>query len=220
MMEKINVLHVVGRMDRGGTEALIMSLLRKVDRTKYQYDIVEQTEDICSHDQEIQALGSVIYRCPTISLLGLSAYRKWWRRFFEEHDEYQIVHGHSRGSAPIYLREAHRAGRITIAHCHSNSYGKGLKGVIRKIWQTPLRNMADINLACSHDSGISQYGRSNPFIVINNGIEPEKFAFNKVKRMENLSDAFKINNDKLLDLPILIIDDICTTGSTFEEMIK
>ena len=184
MMGKINVLHVVGRMDRGGTEALIMSLLRKVDRTKFQYDIVEQTEDICSHDQEIQALGSVIYRCPAISLLGLGAYRKWWRRFLTEHDEYQIVHGHSRGSAPIYLREARRAGRITIAHCHSNSFGKGLKGVIRKVWQTPLRNMADINLACSHDSGISQYGRSNPFIVINNGIEPEKFAFNKVKRME------------------------------------
>ena len=87
MMEKINVLHVVGRMDRGGTEALIMSLLRKVDRTKLQYDIVEQTEDICSHDQEIQALGSVIYRCPAISLLGLGAYRKWWRRFLTEHDE-------------------------------------------------------------------------------------------------------------------------------------
>ena len=182
MMGKINVLHVVGRMDRGGTEALIMSLLRKVDRTKLQYDIVEQTEDICSHDQEIQALGSVIYRCPAISLLGLGAYRKWWRRFLTEHDEYQIVHGHSRGSAPIYLREARRAGRITIAHCHNNSFGKGLKGVIRKIWQTPLRNLADINLACSRDAGISQYGRNNPFIVINNGIEPEKFAFDQDKR--------------------------------------
>jgi len=47
-----------------------------------------------------------------------------------------------------------------------------------------------------------------------------QYKLSKVKRMENLSDAFKINNDKLLDLPILIIDDICTTGSTFEEMIK
>ena len=184
MTGKIYVLHVVGRMDRGGTEALIMSLLRKADRTQFQYDIVEQTEDICSHDQEIQTLGSSIYRCPTISLLGLSEYRKWWRRFFAEHDEYRIVHGHSRGSAPIYLQEAKRAGRITIAHCHNNSYGKGIKGVIRRIWQTPLRDLADINLACSYDSGISQYGRGGKFIVINNGIESEKFAFDSKKRAE------------------------------------
>ena len=188
MKGKIYVLHVVGRMDRGGTEALIMSLLRRLDRTKFQYDIVEQTEDICSHDQEIQALGSVIYRCPAISLLGLNTYRKWWRRFFAEHDEYRIVHGHSRGSAPIYLREARRAGRTTIVHCHNNSFGKGIKGIIRKIWQLPLRNLADINLACSHDSGIAQYGRHNPFTVINNGIESEKFAFNKYKRMEMRSE--------------------------------
>ena len=188
MEGKIYVLHVVGRMDRGGTEALIMSLLRRLDRTKFQYDIVEQTEDICSHDQEIQALGSVIYRCPAISLLGLNTYRKWWRRFFAEHDEYRIVHGHSRGSAPIYLREARRAGRTTIVHSHNNSFGKGIKGIIRKIWQFPLRNLADVNLACSHDSGIAQYGRHNPFTVINNGIESEKFAFNKYKRMEMRSE--------------------------------
>ena len=32
----IKILHVVGRMDRGGTEALLMNLLRTIDRTKFQ----------------------------------------------------------------------------------------------------------------------------------------------------------------------------------------
>ena len=44
----------------------------------------------------------------------------------------------------------------------------------------------------------------------------------KLKRQErilNLSNAFQVNKENYTGKKILIIDDICTTGSTFEEMI-
>ncbi len=48
-----------------------------------------------------------------------------------------------------------------------------------------------------------------------------QYKLNKSQRMMNLSKAFEVDKSKLLqDKRILIIDDICTTGSTFEEMIK
>lgn len=47
-----------------------------------------------------------------------------------------------------------------------------------------------------------------------------QYKLTKSQRAENLSNAFKVNKDKLLAGKILIIDDICTTGSTFDEMIK
>lgn len=48
-----------------------------------------------------------------------------------------------------------------------------------------------------------------------------QYKLNKAQRMMNLSKAFEVNFDKLIkDKKILIIDDICTTGSTFEEMIN
>ena len=48
-----------------------------------------------------------------------------------------------------------------------------------------------------------------------------QYKLNKAQRMLNLSHAFEVNQAKLIkDKKILIIDDICTTGSTFEEMIK
>jgi ComF family protein len=48
-----------------------------------------------------------------------------------------------------------------------------------------------------------------------------QYKLNKAQRMMNLSKAFEVNSEKLIkDKKILIIDDICTTGSTFEEMIK
>ena len=44
---------------------------------------------------------------------------------------------------------------------------------------------------------------------------------NKSQRMMNLSEAFSVDKNKFIEnKKILIIDDICTTGSTFEEMIK
>ena len=47
-----------------------------------------------------------------------------------------------------------------------------------------------------------------------------QYKLSKTQRFDNLSNAFKVNKDKLKSSKILIIDDICTTGSTFEEMIR
>lgn len=46
-----------------------------------------------------------------------------------------------------------------------------------------------------------------------------QYKLNRNQRMENLANAFIINKDKLLSGRILLIDDICTTGSTFESII-
>lgn len=48
-----------------------------------------------------------------------------------------------------------------------------------------------------------------------------QYKLNKAQRMINLSDAFEVCKEKYInDKKVLIIDDICTTGSTFEEMIR
>jgi len=47
-----------------------------------------------------------------------------------------------------------------------------------------------------------------------------QYSLSKKERIINLSGAFEIDNSKIVDAKILLIDDICTTGSTFEEMIK
>jgi ComF family protein len=46
-----------------------------------------------------------------------------------------------------------------------------------------------------------------------------QYKLNKNQRMENLSNAFIINKNAGLKKQILLIDDICTTGSTFESII-
>ncbi|MBQ9688137.1 ComF family protein, partial [bacterium] len=40
------------------------------------------------------------------------------------------------------------------------------------------------------------------------------------ERMKNLDSAFKINIESYNDKPLLILDDICTTGATFESVVE
>lgn len=47
-----------------------------------------------------------------------------------------------------------------------------------------------------------------------------QYKLSRKERMKNLEQAFEADKTKSLSIPVLLIDDICTTGSTFEEMIK
>ena len=46
-----------------------------------------------------------------------------------------------------------------------------------------------------------------------------QYKLSRNERMKNLENAFQVDEKNLLSLPILLIDDICTSGATFESMI-
>jgi len=47
-----------------------------------------------------------------------------------------------------------------------------------------------------------------------------QYKLTRKERLINLSNAFEVDKSKITDKPVLILDDICTTGATFEEMIN
>ena len=59
----IRVLHVVGGMNRGGTETWLMHILRNTDREKFHMDFLVHTSERCDYDDEIRALGSKVIFC-------------------------------------------------------------------------------------------------------------------------------------------------------------
>ena len=61
----------------------------------------------------------------------------------------------------------------------------------------------------------------NPNLVKRIKDTKPQYNLKKFQRAENLKDAFYVDQDALIpNKRVLLIDDICTTGSTFEEMIK
>lgn len=89
----------------------------------------------------------------------------------------------------------------------------------------------------SHEKRVKQRKYNHMDLVVEefckiSGFEPNYELIKRVKdtkpqykltrkeRMQNLSDAFIVDLEKDLGKPVLILDDICTTGATFEEMIN
>lgn len=47
-----------------------------------------------------------------------------------------------------------------------------------------------------------------------------QYKLKRYERMQNLNGAFEVDKSNYTGKTLLLIDDICTTGSTFEEMVK
>ena len=195
----IRVLHVIGIMNRGGAENMIMNLYRGIDRTKIQFDFVEHTSDHAAFDDEILSMGGHIYYCPRYNGKNHFSYIRWWKNFFQDHaKEYPIIHGHIGSTAAIYLSIAKKYGLYTIAHSHSAGAGS----VIFRCFSYPTRFVADHFFACSYDAGTSRYGNKvgqNPQLcqTLNNAIDTDKFIFNADIR-KDYREQLKIHPDTLV----------------------
>lgn len=177
----LRILQVLGRLDRGGAETMIMNLYRRMDRERVQFDFVIHTEDICDYSEEVESLGGRIYAMEPFRASTAVRYKKNWQDFFKAHKEYRVIHGHMRSTASLYLAAAKRAGLVTIAHSHNTSSGAGVSAVVKNMLQYPLRYTADYLFSCSYAAGVWLYGKKaceKPnFHILPNGIEPEAFRF-------------------------------------------
>jgi len=188
-MEQIRILHVIGSMNFGGAETLIMNLYRNIDRSKVQFDFVENTLKEAAFDEEIKMLGGKIYNCPHYTGKNHFAYLHWWKDFFQDHaQEYVAVHGHIGSTAAIYLHEAKKHGLFTIAHSHGTN-GTGLKDRLYRLWSFPTRYIADQFFICSREAGEDRYGRkvcdnTEHCRLFLNAIDTAHYAYNKMLRAE------------------------------------
>lgn len=197
----IRVLHMIGSLDIGGSQMMVMNLYRKIDRTKIQFDFIIDHPEQLYFKKEITELGGRIYVMPSFRGINIRELKKKWNDFFKMHPEYKILHSHVRSYASLYLPIAKKNGVITIIHSHSTSNGRGIQALIKQIMQYPLRYQADYYMACSKEAGIWLFGNkvvnNNNFFIIKNAIDSQKFVFDIKKRIE-IRKEFHIKDDVFL----------------------
>lgn len=183
--KSLRILHVIGAMDRGGAETLIMNLYRNIDRSRIQFDFLVNEMDGCDYDEEIRELGGNMYAIPRYDIANYLTYRQACRSFFSNH-QYPIVHGHIGLPAPIYLSIAQQSGSKCIAHSHAQNYPLSPSELVFRIATHPTRRHADQFLGCSLQAGLDRYGKgivqSNRFHVLKNGIDIDRARFNQQAR--------------------------------------
>lgn len=186
--EILHVLHVFGKLNRGGAESRVMDLYRNMDRTKVQFDFMQHTTRVCDFQPEIEQLGGKVYHVPPFRFWNYFSYCKAWKQFIGEHPEIRIVHGHMTSTASIYLPIAHKKGVFTIAHSRNAGVDKGIKGKLTKFLRRNLKEKCDRCFACSKLAGEAVFGKEameqGNVTIIPNAIDAARFTFDPEVRKQ------------------------------------
>jgi glycosyltransferase involved in cell wall biosynthesis len=159
----IRILHVVGGMNRGGTETWLMHILRHIDRERFQMDFLVHTAQLCAYDDEIRALGSKVIPCP-LSRSKPWLYARNFKRILRECGPYDIVHSHVHHFSGYVLRLAKQVGvPVCIAHSHLDTSNVDAQaGLLRRgylnLMQQWIACYATIGMAASQKAAVALFG--------------------------------------------------------------
>lgn len=202
----IRILLLFTVMDRGGAETMVMNYYRHIDRQQIQFDFMVHRERRGAYDDEIESMGGRIYRMPPIYPQNFMRYKRMLKEFFDEHDEYQIIHSHMSELGYFAFVEAKKHGvPVRICHAHNAPDFKHenliqyIKLIPRYYFIRRIRHLATDLFVCSHIAGLWLYGekRQNEFVFMRNAIETEKFLYN-VDEANAIRQELGISNQRLI----------------------
>ena len=194
----VRIIHMIGSLDIGGSQTMIMNIYRTIDRNRIQFDFIVDHSDQLYFKEEIEKLGGKVFVMPRFTGKNIFQVQKAWNCFFDAHPEYHVLHSHVRSYASIYFPIAKKHGIKTIIHSHSTSNGSGIKSVAKIILQYPLRYEADYFFGCSLKAGEWLFGKkivqSDRYFTIKNAIDTQKYLF-KRKQRSILRNQLRIEED-------------------------
>ena len=186
MTDLIRVAQVVGKMNGGGVEAVVMNYFRHIDRTKIQFDFIVDSDSTLIPRKEIESLGGRVFEIEPYQ--HIIEYQRELLHLFKQ-EAWTIVHSHINTLSVFPLRAAKKAGvPVRIAHSHSTS-GKGEYAKNAAKWA--LRSLANVyptnRAACSETAGRWLFGETHDYTLFYNAIDLRKYAFdvNERRRIRN-----------------------------------
>lgn len=194
------ILHIVGRMDRGGAESMIMNFYREINKSDFQFYFVYFTEDECHFDREIIEMGGKIFRLagnrytnPISRAIGIF-------KIFKENNNIEILHTHSLLSSAFHVLAAYIAGiKIRIVHSHNTDdiNHHGFIGKIYKKISVSIINFYGTDfLACGSEASKFLFPKNKKAIQIANSINTKLF-FNASRNKEYLTNEFNIKKSSI-----------------------
>ncbi|MGL5050125.1 glycosyltransferase [Cetobacterium sp.] len=186
------VLHIVGGMDVGGTETMLMNLYRNIDREKYQFHFISYYGREGFYDKEIEKLGGKIIHLNFSKRLGAFNSILELKRVIKENN-YHVIHTHTLFNCGIGVFAAWLAGtKIRISHAHTVFEEK--RSFVKKCYIFLMKKMIRIfstnYCACSNKAAqflfYKEIESDKKYKFIPNYIDYKKFAqyFNSKKERE------------------------------------
>lgn len=198
-MNKIRIIHCLGKLDVGGAETLILNVLKKIDRDRFQFDFLLFNDACGFYDDEVKQLGCNIYYVPSISDVGILKYIKYLIMFFKDNSP-DIVHSHMDWQGGFIAYAAYKAGiKKIIVHSHANQKMFDLNIVYHcliRLNKKLISKYATHCLACSRIAGDSLFLKN--YTVLFNGIDTNKYIKPNKKIINDLKKEFNIKKNEII----------------------
>lgn len=178
----MRVLHVVGKLNRGGIESFLMNIYREIDIRKIQFDFLVHSPEIGEFEDEIRERGGRIFRVSP-RRESFSKNKRELHQLFHN-NPYQIVHQHV--SSLSYIEPLKIAKRfevpIRILHIHSiQQSGNKIHEILHKFNKWNIKKNATNFFACSIDAAKwgtpSSIYNNKDFKIVRNAINIDDFIY-------------------------------------------
>ncbi|MGG7078776.1 glycosyltransferase family 1 protein [Clostridium sardiniense] len=178
---KKKVLHIVGGMDIGGTETMLMNLYRTVN-TRIQFDFISYYEKEGYYDKEIRELGGQVISIDSSSKVGMIKSIKNLCKVIKENGPYDAVHAHTLFNCGVAMIAAKVSGvNIRVSHAHTNLDSSS--NIIKKIYMWCMRKTINLFstdcIACSESAGKYLFGEdifsSEKYRLLPNYVDYKKY---------------------------------------------
>lgn len=201
---KIKILQVVGQMTIGGQEMMALNFFKYIDRDKFDFDYLVFGDNIGELEIEVLKLGGNIFHIDGRNEVGTKNFKNNLYTFMQNNGPYHVIHSHTYLNSGIVLEEAKKLNiPVRICHCHSTQSGRDedlkYRGY-RYLMTKKIMKYATHLMSCGIEAGKSFYGDdifTKQGLIIKNGIDLNKFRYNKVIRDEVRK---KLNIEKMIVL--------------------
>jgi glycosyltransferase EpsF len=172
------VLHVIGAMNVGGAETMLMNLYRSIDRRRVQFDFLVFGNDRGVFDGEVEEMGGRILRVPQPRERGLLRAVADIRKILRRHGPYRAVHAHILHASAVSMLAAERE-HVPIRVTHSHNTGDVTGGALRQMYTSWSRRAICKHstqlVACGSDAGRYLFGPGRTWALLRNGVDLDRF---------------------------------------------
>lgn len=180
----IRIVQIVGKMNNGGVETVVMNYYRNIDRSSVQFDFIIDSDSKHPPIEEIELLGGRAYIVTPYKNLTKYVFQVY--RILKSNN-YKIVHSHLNTISVFPLLAAFLAGaKVRIAHNHSTAVKGEPKTLLKNLLKPLAKLFATHYFACSEHAGRWLFGdkcfEKGDVRIVNNAIDLNKFKFNKGRR--------------------------------------
>ena len=189
MQKKVRIAIILHGLQSSGDDVLFSYLSRFIDPDKISLTMLLAVDkgDPQLYEEDVAGHGVRVIHLHDLDRGRILLWPWTLYRAFRQYGPFDGVHANMNMLSGLNLLAARLAGvPLRISHAHSPAHmrdGSLFRKLYVRLMRALIHRSATIRLACSKSAGEYYYG-SDPFVILDNGIDVEKFIYNADKRLD------------------------------------